>query len=78
MSTLVDNNMTNKPMRLKITLKNVTLQTLIKLPNLQISYKGKTNTHSHSQRLYLFINYELHAMLNDLNWKFFIILKNED
>ena len=41
--------------------------TLIKLPNLQISYKGKTNTHSHSKELYLFINYELHAILNDLN-----------
>ena len=44
--------------------------TLIKLPNMQISYKGKNNTYSHSQGLYSFINYELHAILNDLNWNF--------
>ena len=37
---------------------------------MQVSYKGKTNTHSHSKGLYWFINYELHATLNDLDWKF--------
>ena len=44
---------------------------LVKFEGLvQVGYKGKTNTHSHSQGLYLFINYELHATLNDLNWRF--------
>ena len=41
---------------------------LIRLPNLQISYKGK-NTHSHikGQELQLFTLYELSIYLNDLN-----------
>ena len=64
--------MTNKPMRLKITLRELSLYkvTFRRLPSLQVSYKGKTNTHSHSQGLYLFVNYELYATLNDLNGKF--------
>ena len=72
MSTLVENNMTKKPMRLKITLRELSLYKVThrRLPSLQVSYKGKTNTHSHSQGLYLFVNYELHAALNDLNEKF--------
>ena len=72
MSTLVENNMTNKPMGHKITLRELSLckVTLERLPSLQVSYKGKTNTHSHSQGLYLFVNYELYATLNNLNWKF--------
>ena len=68
MPTLVENNMTNKPMRLKSLLKiSFYVLTLIKLTNLQISHKGKTNTHSQSQELYLFIIYELHVVLNYLN-----------
>ena len=68
MSTLVENNMINKPMGLDYS-KRMSLYkvTLIKLHNLQISHKGKTNTHSLIQELYLFINYELHAILNYLN-----------
>ena len=63
--------MTNKPMGLKITLRELSLckETLRRLPSLQVSYKGKTNTHSHSHGLYLYFNYELYATLNDLNWK---------
>ena len=51
MSTLVENNMTNKPMGLKITLRELSLYkvTLRRLPSLQVSSKGKTNTNSHSQ-----------------------------
>ena len=72
MSTLVENNMTNKPMELKMPLTELSLckVTLKRLLSLQVSYKGKTNTHSHSQELYLFVNYELYATLNDLKWKF--------
>ena len=72
MYTLVENNMTNKPMGLKITLRELSLYkvTLRRLPSLQVSYKWKTNTHSHSQGLYMFFNYELYATLKDLNWKF--------
>ena len=69
MSTLVENNITNKPMGLKITLRELSLckVTLKRLPSLLVSYKGKTTTHSHSQGLYLFVNYELYATLNDFN-----------
>ena len=72
MSTLVESNMTNKPMRLKITMRELSLYkiTLKRLPSMQVSYKGKRNTHSHSQGLYMFVNYELYATLNYLNWKF--------
>ena len=69
MSRLVEKDMTNKPMGLKKR-RAISKVNLIKVPNLQVSYKGKTNIHSHSQGLYLFIYYELHATLNDLNWKF--------
>ena len=45
---------------------------LIRLPNLQISYKGKTNTHSHikGKELQLFTFQELSIYLNDLNRKY--------
>ena len=68
MPTLMENNITNKPMDLSYSRgTSFCIVTLIRLPNLQISHKGKTNTHSHSQKLYMFINYELHVVLNDLN-----------
>ena len=46
MSTLVENNLTNNPMGLKITLRELSLSkvTLKRLPSMQVSYKGKTNT----------------------------------
>ena len=60
--------MTNKPVTPNYSERiPLCIVTLIRLLNLQISHKGKTNTHSQSQELYLFINYELHAVLNDLN-----------
>ena len=48
MPTLVENDMTNKPMGPKSLCKDYQYVTvsLIWLPNMQISHKGKTNTHS--------------------------------
>ena len=71
MPTLVENNMTNTQFCLNYYERiQFCIVTLIRLPNLQISHKGKTNTHSQSQKLFLFINYELHVVLNDLNKNF--------
>ena len=49
MPKLVENNMTNKPMGPKsfyIYFHSYTVN-LIRLPSLQISYKGNTNAHVH-------------------------------
>ena len=54
MSTLVENNMANKHMGLKLLLlKKMSLYkvTLIKLPNLQIRHEGKTNTLTESSTI---------------------------
>ena len=66
MPTLVENNMTNKPMGPKSLSKiSFCIVTLIKLTNLQISHKGMTNTHSQSQELMIIC--KVHDVLNDLN-----------
>ena len=55
MPTLVENNKTNKPIRPKLYERiPFCIVTLIKLTNLQISHKGKTNTHSELRTVFVY------------------------